>query len=376
MKLYDCVIIGTGGVGSAALYYLARRGARVLGLDRFPPGHDRGSSHGDTRIIRLAYFEHPDYVPLLRRAYELWSQLEATCERQLYREVGLVEVGPPDGEVVPGVLRSAREHNLKVDSLTSSEFTRRFPGFRLPATMRAVFEQKAGYLAVEACVRSYVAEAQKLGAELHSDETILGWQADGNGVSVKTNKSQYTAARLIVTPGAWAPQLLADIGVRFEIRRKSLFWYDAPAVYHADQHCPAYLYETPAGAFYGFPQIDDWGLKVAEHSGGQVISDPLAVDRDIDPQDRKRVEEFLGEYLPGVSRSLRKHVTCMYTMSPDSHFIVDRHPQHPQVAFVAGLSGHGFKFASVLGEILTELTLDGRSTTPIGFLRCNRPMAS
>jgi glycine/D-amino acid oxidase-like deaminating enzyme len=181
---------------------------------------------------------------------------------------------------------------------------------------------------------------------------------------------------LIVTPGAWAPQLLGDLGIRFAIRRKSLFWYEAPPAYHADRHCPAFLYETPTGAFYGFPQIDEWGLKIAEHSGGQIIDDPLTVNRNIDPHDRKQVEDFLTQYLPGVSRSLRKHVTCMYTMSPDSHFVVDRHPQYPQVALVAGLSGHGFKFASVLGEILTELTLDGRPTAPIEFLRLNRPKSN
>ena len=374
MKSYDSIVIGTGGVGSATLYYLARRGTRVLGIDRFPPGHDRGSSHGDTRIIRMAYFEHPDYVPLLRRAYELWHQLEASCGQHLYREVGLVQIGLPDGEVVPGVLRSAQEHNLSVEQLTSSEVTHRFPGFSVPEAMSAVFEQQAGYLAVESCVRSYAAEAQKLGAELHSDETVLSWQADGSGVTVKTNHDTYLAARLIITPGAWAPSLLADLGIRFEIRRKSLFWYEAPSVYHADQQCPAFLYETPAGIFYGYPQIDESGLKVAEHSGGQVIDDPLAVDRNINPHDRKQVEDFLARYLPGVSRTLRKHVVCMYTMSPDSHFVVDRHPQHPQVAFVAGLSGHGFKFASVLGEILTDLALDGRTSAPIGFLRSDRPM--
>jgi len=373
MNSYDCVVIGTGGVGSAALYYLAERGTRVLGLDRFPPGHDRGSSHGDTRIIRLAYFEHPDYVPLLRRAYTLWADLENACGQQLYREVGLVEIGPPDGEVVPGVLRSAQEHSLQVQSLSPGEFARRFPGFQLPETMRAVFEQKAGYLAVETCVRSDTSAAQKRGATLHSDETVLTWKPEGNGVVVATDKGHYTAARLIITPGAWAPRFLADVGLRFEIRRKSLFWYDAPSVYHADQRCPAFLYETPTGAFYGFPQSDEWGLKVAEHSGGQVIDEPLNVDRSINPHDRRQVEDFLAQYLPGVSRTLRKHVVCMYTMSADSHFVVDRHPQYPQVAFVAGLSGHGFKFASVLGEILADLARDGRTTLPIEFLRCSRP---
>lgn len=374
MTPYDCIVIGTGGVGSAALYYLAHRGARVLGIDRFPPGHDRGSSHGDTRVIRMAYFEHPNYVPLLRRAYELWEQLSTNCRQQLYHEVGLIEVGPPDGEVVPGVLRSAKEHNLQVDTLTASEVAQRFPGFVVPESMTAVFEQRAGYLMVEACVIAYASEARKLGAALHSDETVEGWHARGDGVTVKTNRGSYDAARLIITPGAWASDLLGDIGIRFAVRRKSLFWYDAPSVYHASHGCPVYLYETPAGAFYGFPQTDTWGLKVAEHSGGQVITDPLTVDRNINEQDRAASETFLGQYLPNVSRTLRKHVVCLYTMSPDSHFVVDRHPQYSQAAFVAGLSGHGFKFASVLGEILADLTLDGQTPLPIDFLRCGRVM--
>jgi glycine/D-amino acid oxidase-like deaminating enzyme len=240
--------------------------------------------------------------------------------------------------------------------------------------MTAVFEHNAGYLQVESCVLAHVQEATKLGAEVRSGEAVLGWRADGSGVVVTTDKDSYAAARLILTPGAWAPSLLRDLGIRFEVRRKSLFWYEAPLVYGAAQGCPIFLHETPAGVFYGYPQIDHFGLKVAEHSGGQSVTDPLTVNREIDPQDRQRVEEFLDGYLPGVSRTLQKHVVCLYTMSPDGHFIVDRHPHHPQVAFVAGLSGHGFKFAGVLGEILTELTLDGRTHAPIGFLASHRKM--
>jgi glycine/D-amino acid oxidase-like deaminating enzyme len=176
---------------------------------------------------------------------------------------------------------------------------------------------------------------------------------------------------LIFTPGAWAADLLGDLGVRFTVRRKSLFWYEAPPAYRAES-CPIFLYETPTGIFYGYPQIDHFGLKVAEHSGGQVVSDPLTVNREIDPQDRRRVEDFLDRHLPDVSRTLQRHVVCLYTMSPDGHFIVDHHPRHPQVAFVAGLSGHGFKFACVLGEILAELTLDGRTRAPSEFLACDR----
>jgi sarcosine oxidase len=374
MKQYDCIVVGTGGVGSAALYHLAGQGVRALGIDRFPPGHDRGSSHGDTRIIRLAYFEHPNYVPLLRRAYHLWGELAERCGQQLYHETGLLQIGHPTGEVVPGVLRSAREHALAVDELTASEVEQRFPGFRVPNAMAAVFERCAGYLQVEACVLAYAQEAAKLGAEICSGETVLSWRVEGTGVRVTTDRDQYVAARLIITPGAWASDLLGDLRIRFTVRRKSLFWYEASPVYSAARECPIFLYETPIGVFYGYPRIDHFGLKVAEHSGGQEVIDPLAVNREIDPQDRQRVEDFLHEYLPEVSDTLQKHVVCLYTMSPDGHFIVDRHPDHPQVAFVAGLSGHGFKFACVLGEILAQLTLDGQTHAPIGFLASTRKM--
>jgi sarcosine oxidase len=375
MKKYDCIVIGTGGVGSAALYHLAARGVRTLGIDRFPPGHDRGSSHGDTRIIRLAYFEHPNYVPLLRRAYQLWAELADRCGQQLYHETGLLQLSYSAGEVVPGVLRSAREHQLAVEELTANEVEHRFRGFRVPASTTAVFERCAGYLKVEACVLAYVQEAAKRGAEVCSGEAVLGWQADGSGVIVTTDKEHYAAARLIITPGAWAADLLGDLGVCFAVRRKSLFWYEASPIYSVAQGCPIFLYETPTGVFYGYPQIDHFGLKVAEHSGGQVVTDPSTVNREIDLQDKQRVEDFLDGHLPAVSRTLQRHVVCLYTMSPDGHFIVDRHPRSPQVAFVAGLSGHGFKFACVLGEILAELTLDGRTNAPIEFLACNREMS-
>jgi glycine/D-amino acid oxidase-like deaminating enzyme len=193
-------------------------------------------------------------------------------------------------------------------------------------------------------------------------------------VVVTTDQDTYAAERLLITPGAWAANLLGDLGIHFEVRRKSLFWYEAPPSYSAAHGCPIFLYEMPTGVFYGYPQIDPIGLKAAEHSGGQAVTDPLTVNREIDPEDRQRVEGFLREYLPGVTLNLQRHVVCLYTMSPDEHFVIDRHPRYPQVAFVAGLSGHGFKFTGVLGEILSELALDGRTNAPIGFLACERKM--
>ncbi len=374
MKHYDCIVVGVGGVGSAALYHLVQRGARVLGLDRFAPGHDRGSSHGDTRLIRLAYFEHPNYVPMLRRAYELWAELAERCGQQLYHETGLLEISHPSGVAVPGVLASAKEHGLEVEELTASEAERRFRGFHVPQSMTAVFERCAGYLQVEACVLAYVNEALKLGAEVRSNEPVQAWRTKGTGIIVTTEQENYAADHLVITAGAWVADLLGSLGLRFEVRRKSLFWYQtADPIYSAQNGCPAFFYETPTGAFYGFPQIDHFGLKIAEHSGGQSVADPLTVNRELDPQDQERVESFLHEYLPRVTHSCQKHVVCMYTMTPDEHFVVDHHPEHRQVVFAAGLSGHGFKFAGVLGEALSELALDGCTNTPIDFLACNRP---
>jgi sarcosine oxidase len=370
---YDAIVIGAGGVGSAALFHLATRGAKVLGLDRFPPAHDRGSSHGRTRIIRQAYYEHPDYVPLVLRAYELWADLERRCGERLLVQTGLLQIGSGDGHVLGGVRESAHEHNLQIEELSAAQIHSRWPGFRVPDELTGVFEPKAGYLRVENCVAAHLAEATKAGAELKTDEPAVGWQASGSGATVRTQAATYAADRLIITAGPWAGQLLADLGVPLEVRRKPQYWFAVEDDAYVAARCPAYLFELPEGIFYGFPQIDEWGLKVARHSGGETVADPLHVNRDIDAADRAVVEAFLASHLPRVSRKLLHHSMCMYTMSPDENFLVDRHPQYPQVAFAAGLSGHGFKFTAVLGEVLAELALGGRTRWPIAFLSCRRP---
>ena len=371
--VYDVIVIGCGGVGSAALYHLAARGARVLGIDQFPPGHDRGSSHGETRVIRQAYFEHPDYVPLLKRAYELWSELEQRHSQRLYHQCGVLEIGPPDGEVIPGVLHSAREHDLNVEELTASDVEQRFPGFQMPEGFAAVFEQQAGFLRVEDCVLAHIQQAQRQGAGLSVSETVTSWQATGNGVVVETAGQRYQARSLVVTAGAWAAGLLADVDVELKVLRKHLHWYgNADHRYQEEGGCPVFFYELPEGLFYGFPQIDDLGVKVAEHSGGEPVEDPLHMDRAMDREEAQRSERFVETRLPGVVGSRTRHQTCMYTMSPDGHFLVDRHPRWPNVCFAAGLSGHGFKFASVLGELLADLALQQTPQVPYEFLRIGR----
>jgi sarcosine oxidase len=373
MAHYDAIVLGIGGIGSAALYELARRGVRALGIDRFTPPHDRGSSHGQTRIIRQAYFEHPDYVPLVLESYRLWHELENQVARRLFFETGLLQVGPENVVVVPGVLRAAAEHGLDVESLSPAEVEMRWPGFRVPGNLAAVFEPTAGYLLVEDCVQAHLDAAKAAGADLQTGVEAAGWSVDHRQVRVCTTNGDVTANSLIVAAGAWAGQLIAELRIELSVRRKSLFWFATNAKeYEASSGMPAYLFELPEGVFYGFPKIDSRGVKAGEHTGGQLVDDPAIVDRSIHRADQVAVGNFLARHLPGVSSQLSEHTVCLYTMSPDEHFIVDRHPGSANVAFAAGLSGHGFKFAPVLGKALADLVLDGGTELPIDFLSLRR----
>lgn len=378
MTRYDVIVLGTGGVGSAATYHAARRGLKTLGIDRHHPPHDRGSSHGQTRVIRQAYFEHPDYVPLVLRAYELWRDLERETGQELLTVTGLLQAGPGAGSVLAGVRASARQHGLAVEELSASAAALQFPGVRIPDDWSCAFEPAAGYLRVEQCVEAHLSAAQRHGAELIFDEPVCSWQPDGAGVCLRTERQTLYADRLIVAAGPWAASLLANLGVPLVVRRKPLFWYATQGdQYRADRGFPCFLFERPEGIFYGFPELSaadgaSGRLKLAEHTGGRTVDDPAAVDRDIDHGERQRVERFLAQHLPGVSRRMVDHRVCLYTMSPDEHFLLDRVPACPQAAFAAGLSGHGFKFASVLGEALVDVACDGASSAPVEFLGLSR----
>lgn len=366
---YDAIVLGAGGVGSAAMWQLARRGLRVLGLDRFAPPHDRGSSHGQTRIIRQAYFEHTDYVPLALESYRLWAELEQHAGKRLLYPTGLLEMGPPDGIVVPGVLRAAREHGLDVEELSAREATERWPAFRAADDMAAVFERTAGFLRVEECVRAALVASQDSGAELRVGVNVLGWSSADDGVHVETSAGRFTAQRLVITAGAWAGPLLADLDLRLLVRRKAVMWHESDDAHtRMDAGFPCYLFETPSGIFYGFPELDGRGLKAAEHSGGEAVNDPLTVDRSLREEDKAPVEAFLRAHLPAAKIPCREHSVCLYTMSPDESFIVDRHPGDERVVFAAGLSGHGFKFAPALGAALADMAAHGATRLPVGFL--------
>jgi len=373
MAAYDVIVIGTGGVGSAAVYHLAQRGIRVVGLDQFPHAHDRGSSHGATRMIRQAYHEHIDYVPLVLRSYDLWQDLERETGEQLMRRTGLLGVGSPTGEVVKGIRHSAATHGLQVDELSVDEIQRQFPCYRVPTGAVGLLEHQAGYLLVERCVLAHLQLAQKHGATLLTGEIVRDWESTGTHVTVRTEQAEYSAAKLIVAGGAWAGRLLRELNIPLRVMAKHLHWYatDQPAI-HENAGCPAFFYELPEGIFYGFPQIDERGVKVGEHTGGTPVDDPDRLDRSVDPIDKSRVEHFLDNWIPNVRGRPTGHTVCMYTHSPDDHFVVDLHPEFDNVAVACGMSGHAFKFTCVLGSALADLALQRSTDLPIQFLGCSR----
>jgi sarcosine oxidase len=370
---FDVIVVGAGGMGSAAAFELARRGRTVLALEQFPLVHDRGSSHGHTRIIRRAYYEHPNYVPLVRRAFERWYDLEQRTGRHLLTECGCLSIGRPAGEVIYGVLAAARKHDLAIDRLLPTDLQARFPQFRFDDDYVGVLERDAGFLYVEDCVRAHLDAAKSLGATIQSEEPVTGWQANGDGVSVTTTKGTYHAGRLVLTAGPWAAQLLGEVGQPLRVMRQTILWFgtEDESAFRRDRF-PIFLADVSGGPYYGLPAVDGRGIKVARHYGAPELDSPDQVERAVRPADERPVRKFLTSHIPAAAGPLHDAQTCIYTLSPDRHFVIDRHPDHANVIVAAGFSGHGFKFASVVGEILADLVESGRTGWPIEMFRIGR----
>lgn len=371
---YDVIVWGAGGMGSATLLQLARRGAAVCGIEQFGVAHDQGSSHGETRIIRKAYFEHPDYVPLLNRSFALWRDLAEACGRELQVSNGLIVSGLPSSETIAGLQRCYRQYALPHERWTPAEAQKRFPQFHLPADHTVFFDPEGGYLKVEDCVEANLTLARQHGATLYFGERVLSWRAEGSGVAVQTDHRELRAGKLIITAGAWAVQVLSELQIPLEIWRKALIWYRGQGLADfAPQVFPTYFIELDYGGFYGFPVVSDAGFKTAEHLTRELAERPEKLQRELLPDDEPRVLRFLAEIFPGLKNPRRTAFkVCMYTKSPDNHFILGALPETPNVIVGAGFSGHGFKFAPVIGEILTDLALDGQTAHPIEFLKINR----
>ncbi|HEY7427994.1 MAG TPA: N-methyl-L-tryptophan oxidase [Gemmataceae bacterium] len=372
-QTYDVIVIGVGGMGSAAACELARRGRRVLALEQFSLGHDRGSSHGHTRIIRKAYHEHPDYVPLVCRAFERWYDLEQRQGIHLLTESPCLSIGHSDSPMIAGVLASAQQHHLPVEHLSAAELHHRFPVFRFGEEYVGVLERSAGFLYVEDCVQAHACEAVRLGATVQDNEPVMTWKADEREVSVETHAGRYTAARLILTAGPWAGEVLARRGAFLRVMRQVVQWFGTRNDHHFRRDVfPLHIAEVPLGHFYGFPVLNTHGAKVAQHYGAPELNHPSEIDRSAKPEDEETTRTFLREHLPEIDGPCRRASVCIYTLTPDRHFVIDLHPDHANVALAAGFSGHGFKFASVVGEILADLADNGRTELPIGMFRINR----
>ncbi len=373
MNGFDCIVIGAGGVGSAALDHVASRGASVLGIERFGIAHDRGSSHGHTRVIRQAYFEHPDYVPLLIDAYRLWDDLADHSGQPLISRCGLLLAGTPDGPAVSGTREAARLHGLDLHDVTPARLNRDFPGFAIPDEFDAVWEAAGGFLLVEDAVAAHIARAVEHGAVLQTEETVRQWSRVGDSYEVVTDRGHYRAGSLIIAPGSFVPELLPGLDVAWKIVRKPLFWFPTRSeVYDHTRGAGVFFLETPGGEFYGFPSLDGQTVKVAEHTAGLEITDPLTVDRDVIDLDLPPLIEYLQSHMPGLLTQSTQHVVCLYTRTPDGNFIVDTHPEHDGVAIGCGFSGHGFKFTPVVGSILADLALEGTTGHSIDFLSATR----
>lgn len=373
-----CAVIGAGAAGSAAAYHLARSGARVCVFEQYPLLHDRGSSHGSTRLFRVAYFEDPHYVPLLRRCIEMWRDLELTSGERLFFQIGALQVGHGDGVLIPGVLRTAKEYDLPIEKLTEHRAKERFPWFNLDKNTSAIVDCEAGFILAESAVRTHLEAARSLGAQICAEERVVNWCDSGKTLSLETDKDKYQFDRIIFTPGAWANRYLAELGINIQPVRKTVHWIaQGDERFRVGAGFIPFVIETKdSEILYGFPATDDAGVKIALHTGGENSDTPDNVNRIASIRDDEPVINALNTYAPGLPSIIQRRKTCLYEMSPDGHFIIDKHPDDNRVVFALGLSGHGFKFTPLIGAVMADLALKGGTLSPIGFLNLNRFNAS
>jgi sarcosine oxidase len=371
------IVVGLGAMGGAAAQHLAERGHQVIAFDRFTPPHTKGSSHGQTRMIRQAYWEDRRYIPLVLRAYELWRKLEKDSGRQLLHVTGGVVIGRPQGTLVQRSMESAEAFHLPYRMLTAMETRSRFPAFSVADDAIALWEEQAGYLVPEDCVRAQLERAQSAGATLQFDEPVLGWRADGDGVAVRTAAGLYHADRLVLTAGSWSAEFLQGVSAPLTVTRQIVYWFEpkSPIDNFREDKLPVYLMEGQPGerVLYGFPALGaaSEGVKIALHGSDDVCL-PDSADRTVQASEETSIRGRIERDLPSLAGRVVHTETCLYTMTPDEHFIIDRHPEFEQVAIAAGFSGHGFKFSNVVGEVIADLSTEGRSSFDLGLFSIDR----
>lgn len=377
-NLFDVIVLGVGSMGSAACYHLAKRGSKVLGLDQFEIPHNQGSHHGKSRMIRKAYYENPDYVPLLHRAYELWDELQIKAKEPVINRTGAVYFGRPEDSIVSGSLESAKQHHLPHRSLNTSEIQEDFPSFSLPDSFVGLFEPDGGYVRPEEGIVEHAWQASGAGAKILTNTPALDWNVTPHGVEVRTAEGTLYGDQLIISAGAWINSIFKNLGVKLSVTRQVQAWFEPESnpEKFSPENFPCWFIETnPPYGHYGFPILPGQkGLKIAEHKPGiQIPLDEIgnALEPPT-PAELDSLKEILAQYIPGSAGPLIKSCTCLYTNTPDQHFILGKHPEHNRVTVAGGFSGHGYKFASVIGEILADLAIEGDTRHSIEFLSLDR----
>ena len=365
---YDAIVIGVGAMGSAAFFELARRGARVLAVEQFDPGHDRGSSHGESRIIRLAYFEHPSYVPLVREARHRWAEIQRRTQERIFLEIGCVEIGFPGAPLIRRSLEAARQHSLDVEEMDAREIRRRFPAFDVPDDWTGHFQSGGGLLIPELAIRNFVSEAVRLGGTLMTGTKVKRVDSGAKYPEIDLGSERVSAESVIVTAGAWLTQLV-DVPLPLEISRQVVGWFEPQvAASFTPAALPVFLLATPDNAYYGFPNYNGSGWKAASHLHGRLLERADVKRQDAGPDDETQIRRMVSDYMPDGNGPLLKMQTCMYTSTPDGHFLIDRVANAPRIVLASACSGHGFKFAPVIGEILADMAEGKKPAFPIdGF---------
>ena len=370
---FDCIVIGVGGMGSSTLYNLAKQGRRVLGLEQFDIPHAEGSSHGVNRIIRLAYYEHPSYVPLLRRAYELWSEIESVTGEQLLYKTGSIDTAPSGHEVFEGSLESCLLHDIPHRVLNHAQINEQFPGYQLPPGHMGLLQEDGGFVLSERSIVAYANAAMSAGAEIHAREVVTGWEPDQGGVRVFTDRSEYTAERLVITAGAWTSGMIPILDELAVPERQVLAWLQPlDGSLYTPEVFPVFNAYFDEGRYYGFPVFGIPGFKVGRYHHLEEVIDPDSEIKTVTGEDEAVLRSAVERYFPKANGTTMTLKTCMFTNTPDEHFIVDLLPGNTQVAVAAGFSGHGFKFASVIGEILADLAITGETEHNIDLLKIDR----
>ncbi len=371
---YDCIVIGVGAMGSSTVYDLAaKRGQKVLGLEKFDIPHAEGSSHGVNRIIRLAYYEHPSYVPLMRRAYELWEEIEKIAGEKLLYRIGSIDTAPAGHEVFEGSLESCLVHDIPHEVLDHEQINQRFPGYEMPPGHMGLLQEDGGFVLAERSIVAYVNASLAAGADIHARESVLNWETSGDGVRVYTDRAEYTAEKLVITAGAWAAEMVPSLAELAVPERQVLAWFqpEDPALF-TPENFPVFNAYFDEGRYYGFPVFGIPGFKIGKYHHLEEVVDPDGMGKNVTREDEEILRDATAKYFPKANGNVMTMVTCMFTNSPDDHFIIGILPDHPQVSVATGFSGHGFKFASVIGEIMSELATTGKTRHDIELLRLDR----